>query len=449
LVLNNVCYPDLLPVIRDRKQLKKLTIYEISDEFEDVPPSSPAWGFYQQSNNLLLMKRLAHYCDALQFQSPELRRKYGYLNSHCCVFPNQILVTPPERGKKAERTVIVGWGGSISHLHDMAEISDRLVHWIMSRDDVQLYLMCADEIWELFEDLPSYRKRRFATGSIDDYYNFISLLDIGIAPLQDTPFNASRSDLKVLEYAANGVVPVVQATGPYLQSVIPGRTGFFFSTPDELISTLDDLASDASARASVSRSAREYALQERNCLNGGKDRVEFYRSLIATAHGGCILSGSEAENTFARLTNSAGAWKSGRHLLLLRTRYELLMQAGIHESGLSIPSKAWNRFLEAMKLEPSLYMPYLCGAGFSNDPIQMLKSALERNPSSILAWINLGRAYSLKGMTAKAIQSFKKAASIFPEYERPYIECADYLKEMGRGKEATAFLKKAIGLIQA
>ena len=109
LVLNQVCYPDLLPVIRDRKQLKKLTVYEISDEIEDVPPPSPAKGFYQQPNNLLLMKRLAHYCDALQFQSPELRRKYGYLNSNCCVFPNQILAAPRERQKKVEETVIVGW----------------------------------------------------------------------------------------------------------------------------------------------------------------------------------------------------------------------------------------------------------------------------------------------------------------------------------------------------
>ena len=317
----------------------------------------------------------------------------------------------------------------------------------MSRDDVQLYLMCADEIWKLFEDLPTYRKRRFTTGSIYDYYNFISQLDIGIAPLQDTPFNAARSDLKVYEYAANGVVPVVQATGPYLQSLIPGRTGFFFSTPDELISTLDNLASDASARASVSRAAREYWLRERNCLNGGKDRVEYYRSLIVTARGGCTLSGDKAENTFARLTSCAGAWKSGRHLLLVRTRYELLMQKGIHESSLSIPPEAWNSFLEAMELEPSLYMPYLCGAGFSQDPIQMLKSALERNPNSIMSWINLGKAYSLQGMTAKALQSFKKATSIFPEYELSYIECANCLAEMGRRKEATAFLKKAIELI--
>jgi tetratricopeptide (TPR) repeat protein len=50
-------------------------------------------------------------------------------------------------------------------------------------------------------------------------------------------------------------------------------------------------------------------------------------------------------------------------------------------------------------------------------------------------------------MTAKAIQSFKQAASIFPEYERPYIECANCLRKMGRDKEAVTFLEKSVELI--
>ncbi|MGA2404253.1 MAG: hypothetical protein ABSG91_21530, partial [Syntrophobacteraceae bacterium] len=199
LVLNNICDADLLPVIRDRKARGKLTVYELCDDLEALPSTSPMRAFYAQSNNMLLIKRLAHYCDALQFSSPELKRKYGYLNPGCCVFPNQVLEAPPARTRKAEERVIVGWGGSIGHLHDMAKISDRLIRWIMSRDNVHLYLMCAGPIWELFEALPGDRKRLFAVGSLDDYYGFVSHLDIGIAPLEDTPFNRSRSDVKFLE----------------------------------------------------------------------------------------------------------------------------------------------------------------------------------------------------------------------------------------------------------
>jgi tetratricopeptide (TPR) repeat protein len=317
----------------------------------------------------------------------------------------------------------------------------------MSRNDVHLYLMCADPIWELFEALPENRKRRFATGSLDDYYSFVSHLDIGIAPLEDTPFNRSRSDVKFLEYAACGAVPVVQATGPYILSVKQGRTGFLFNTPDELISTLDQLAADACSRISVAASARQYVLQERNYLDRGKDRVEFYRSLIAAGNNACELSGGRTESTFERLCDCAGVKKTGRHLLLSSTRYELLLQAGILASDPSSASKAWNMFLEAIEMEPSLYFPYLFGAFVSNDPIQTLKNATARDPCSIVSWIHLGRAYLSKGSMVQALESFNAAAHIFPEYEQPYIECANCLKNAGFEQEGIAMLKKAIDLI--
>jgi glycosyltransferase involved in cell wall biosynthesis len=447
LVLNNICDADLLPVIRYRKTRGKLTVYELCDDLDALPPASPMRAFYSQPNNMLLIKRLAHYCDALQFSSPELEKKYSHLNRRCCVFPNQVLMASPERTQKSEETVIVGWGGSVGHLHDMAKISDRLIHWIMSRDNVRLYLMCADSIWELFEALPADRKRRFATGTVDDYYSFVSHLDIGIAPLEDTAFNRSRSDVKFLELAAHGVVPVLQATGPYLRSAKHGRTAFLFNTPDQLISTLDHLVLDASARLSVSASAREYVQRERNYLDRGKDRVEFYRSLIAAGKKGFEPSGGRTANTFERLSNSAGASRTGRHLLLSATRYELLLQAGIVERDPSDPSKAWSMFQEAMEMEPSFYLPYLFGAFVSNDPIQTLKKAIERNPLSIVSLIHLGKAYLLKGMTTEAIKSFKTAADIFPEYELPYIECARCLHKMGLEREGTSLLKKAADLI--
>jgi len=444
LILNNICDADLLPVIRDRRARRKPTVYELCDDLWALPPSNAMQAFYGQTNNMLLIKRLANYCDALQFSSPELEKKFGYLNPNTRVFPNQILEVPSERTQKGQDRVIVGWGGSAGHLNDVAKISDRLIRWILSRKNVHLYLMCADPIWELFAALPEDRKRRFATGSLSDYYNFLSHLDIGLAPLEDTPFNRSRSDVKFLEYAVHGVVPVVQATGPYLLSVEQGRTGFFFDSADELISTLDRLAADVSLRAGVSASAREYVLKQRNHMDHGQERVEFYRGLIAAGNSGCDPSGNRAADTFACLCGSAGAGQRGRHLLLGSTRYELLLQSGILAPN---PSEAWSMFLEAMRIEPSLYFPYLFGAFVSDDPVQALKNAIARNPSSIVSWIHLGKAYQSSDMKVEAVVSFKRAAGIFPEYELPYIEYANCLNEIGLKLDGIEMLKKAIDLI--
>ncbi|MEN6441835.1 MAG: hypothetical protein ABFD97_25005 [Syntrophobacter sp.] len=447
LVLNNICDADLLPVIRGRKDRGKLTVFEIADDIEAPPEASPASGFYQQSNNLLLLKRLAHYCDALQFGTPMLESKYGYLNSRTRVFPNQMLVDPLEKPEKTEGKILVGWGGSISHYRDMARVSSHLVRWIMSRGDVDLCLMCSDEIWGLFENLPAGRKRRFPVGSINDYYRFVSHLDIGLAPMEDTPFNRSRSDIKALEYAAHGAVPVVQAVGQYLLCIEHGGTGFLFNTPDDLVSTLDFLASDASVRSRVSASAREYVFRERNAIQHGKNRIDFYCGLIAGAGGGGTPPVRGVADIFAELSSCAGSIRTGRHLLLSRTRYELLLESGELASSLGDSANAWNRFLEAAELEPSQYMPYLLGASVSGDPIETLKKALERNPHSLASYIQLGGACLSNGMPRDALAYFKAAAAIFPGYELPYIGCACCLREMGLESEATLLLRRAIDLI--
>lgn len=44
----------------------------------------------------------------------------------------------------------------------------------------------------------------------------IAEFDIGIAPLADAPFNASRSNIKLKEYASAGTPWLASALGPYL-----------------------------------------------------------------------------------------------------------------------------------------------------------------------------------------------------------------------------------------
>lgn len=446
LIVNNLCDPDILPVVRNRKNSGKLTVYELSDDLNDIPPSNPVRGFYSQAKNLLLIKRLANYCDGLQFSSPELQRKFGYLNHVSAVFPNHMLEIPPERKRNPSKMLTVGWGGSLGHLQDMERISGPLIDWITSRKDVRLHLMCADSIRALFNRLPTDRITRFETGSLQDYYKFVSQLDIGLAPLEDIAFNRSRSDVKFLEYAAHGVVPVVQASGPYLESVQNGRTGFLFKSTMDLISILDKLASDVSIRNGVAIEARDYVLRERNQLERGQDRVEFYRRLLAGKGWNPEPDKSGVANTFNRLCKCEGARRTGRNLSLSPTRYELLLTGGLLALEFD-KTKAGRMFQEAIQINPALYMPYLLGSFVADDTVRSLKDSLEKNADSIASWLCLGSVYSSKGMSPEAVNCFNMAAEIFPDYEQPYIECANYLNAIGMKQEGTDLLKKAISLI--
>jgi glycosyltransferase involved in cell wall biosynthesis len=67
---------------------------------------------------------------------------------------------------------------------------------------------------------------------------------IGLAPLADDPFNRSKSDLKLLEYAALGLAAVASRRGPYA------------AVPDLAITVDDDVTSWATAVASLLRNDR-------------------------------------------------------------------------------------------------------------------------------------------------------------------------------------------------
>ena len=112
LILKNICDPDVLPLIKQRKQQKKLTIYELADDICAIPPWNPVRFFYKDQENLLLFKRLANYCNAIQFSVPELKRLYGYLNGSSAIFLNQMSIVPPEKKFESRPEIIIGWGGS-------------------------------------------------------------------------------------------------------------------------------------------------------------------------------------------------------------------------------------------------------------------------------------------------------------------------------------------------
>ncbi len=280
LILKNICDPDLLPLIRDRKKNGKLTVYEIADDLNALQPWNPVYFFYKNKENLALINRLASYCDALQTTCHELKRLYGHLNDNCEVFPNQILYIPRKRPVKKGTEVIIGWGGSHGHLEDMTEIADSLIEWINKQPNVSLHLMCSEPIWKLFDPLPEHKKKRTLPGSIDNYYNFLRGIDIGIAPLKDTAFNRSRSDVKFLEYAVSGVVPVMAYLEPYTNSVDVGKTGFLFKDTSHLITILNQLLEDTSLSRKIAKAARQYVIQGRLQIQHGRDRLDFYSNRL-------------------------------------------------------------------------------------------------------------------------------------------------------------------------
>lgn len=443
LILKNVCDPDLLPLIRDRKNRNLLTVFEIADDINAVQPWSPVYFFYRNPENYLLSKRLARLSDAMQFTVEELKRIYGYLNPASEVFPNQIAIIPPARKIRRKSGLIIGWGGSHGHLEDMAEIAPALIRWMKENSDINLHLMCSEPIWKLFDDLPSERKKLFTPGAIENYYTFLETIDIGLAPLRDTAFNRSRSDVKFLEYAVSGVVSVVHDLIPYRGALRDGETGFFFRIPHELVQILDRLKGDPNLMERVAKAARAYVLGERLQKHHGSDRIAFYRHLLAEI-GWRNEGGKKKLSAFKTLSTLKGAVRAHRYLRLKPTRFESLLHDGLVLAQVNgNRERAQAYFAEASRLEPKSHLPCLFGANSANDNIITLKRALDLNPRSIKAWILLGEAHAREKNSIAALKAFESAAELFPEYEIPFARVASVLREIGEKTAAEEMAKKA------
>lgn len=445
LILKDVCDPDLLPVIAERKAQGRLTVYELDDDIAAIPPWSPVHFFYRAPENLALSKRLMHACDALQFSVEELKRLYGHLNPATAVFVNHISIIPPERAPDRENGIVIGWGGSHGHLEDMAAIAPALAEWILAKENVSLNLMCSDPIWELFSTLPENRRRRFRPGSVEDYYAFLQTLDIGIAPLSESPFNRSRSDVKFLEYAVTGVAAVVQNRDPYRGSVRDKETGILFDDPVGLVASLEQLCRDRPLRLRIAAQAREYVLRQRLQGDRGAERTQFYRQRLRSS-GGSLNTG--AADFFTEASGLEGASLQGRHARLRPTRFEQLIHDGLVLGQIDGDSgRARACFSEAARLEPANYLPHLYGSLAAADPARSLEEAFRRNPRSLKALVLLGEALAGRGKAADALKSFEKAAGLYPAYEVPYLRAAVLLKALGRREDASALEEKARALM--
>lgn len=77
--------------------------------------------------------------------------------------------------------------------------------------------------------------------------------DVMVAPLQDNPFNNSKSDLKYIEGCAFGIPVVCQDMHTYQNAP------FKFNSASEMVDQIDHIVSDKNTYMKLSRKARQYA----------------------------------------------------------------------------------------------------------------------------------------------------------------------------------------------
>ncbi|MEW6201293.1 MAG: tetratricopeptide repeat protein [bacterium] len=436
--------PDLLPVIEDRRRAGKATVFEVSDNFFEFQETNPARYFYDNPENQACLLTLISRCDAIQTPTQELATHFSEFNQQCRFFPNQIEEVPPMPAR-SEQPIVIGWAGSAGHYEDVKEIAPALTRWMSERPETHLAIMGSREIFNLFEVLPDERKTCRPPGSLYDYFQFLESLHIGIAPLRPDPFNLCRSDVKFIEYASRGVVPVCSRLETYTRTVAEGETGFLFGSPEGLVSVLEMLVQNPTRRTAVAGNARRYIQQHRLERSHAAARAEFYKSLAKTPS-------ANPDSFFTWLKTLQGAKTSpdSNHIYLdLSDGEKSLYNGMVEQFHISDLQKAAKSYKAAARLLPDFYLPLYYGANAlkTSDPSVALKlcsKAQMIGGGSPAVSMLLSELLAAQGDVERAVRELERSVKEFPFYPALWLRLAVNLLQTGKVDEAEAVLTEAL-----
>lgn len=235
----------------------KTTVYEVDDDIFNVHPSSPAFEFWIKPEHKQGAIECIRACDRATTTTKLLADTLRPMNRQVFVCPNMLpdeyWPFPDPKPQSADR-VVIGWAGSYTHEADLKAIVPVIVQILDSHPRTEFVFAGDLAPFEAHE-----RARKMEPVRLEQYPWLIRTFDIGLAPLLDSVFNKSKSDLKFLEYAMIGIPSIVSKVGPYIDSVDNRRTGFLAQNSKDWLRYLTALVEDPDLRFQTARRAQSWA----------------------------------------------------------------------------------------------------------------------------------------------------------------------------------------------
>ena len=192
--------------------------WNIDDDFWNVPEWSQAWKAYQNELLMARCSQMRQYADFVWSSTPILSEALKR-NASARVLPNYLDLRdwpePQPRDYTAPTRVV--WAGSHTHAHDVLRLVEG-VKWLQRQQPGKYeFHFIGDVPGDLIGRFERHGLIHHEMVPLAKYPQFLVSLrpDIGLLPLEDNPFNRSKSNIKWLEYTAAGARTVTDAPWCY------------------------------------------------------------------------------------------------------------------------------------------------------------------------------------------------------------------------------------------
>lgn len=239
-------------------------IQEMDDNYIDTLPNNmySTWARTKQEASVKgggysneAFREVTTWMDGVICATPFLADRVSEFNPNVWVCRNSVKPSDwnvPDR--RNPDVLTIGYYGSPSHLADWKYVK-KAFKWASRQKDVQVKVIgfspptFSGEVVKWADNLEEAR-------------NNLGLLDVGVAPLNGNRWSRGKSDIKAMEYAMAGVMPILQNEEPFAPwRPFWGR--WMPSTEDEWMDCIKWVVKNRDSVKEWADAAKRYVLEER------------------------------------------------------------------------------------------------------------------------------------------------------------------------------------------
>lgn len=234
-------------------------IIDMDDSLSTIHPRNSAFKIYDprvnHKTNWMHAAKACNLADLVTVTTEGLANEYGS-HGRVKIIPNFIPESYLKIPRPENKIPIVGWTGWTSTHVDDLRVTNGIINQVLI-DTGAKFAAFGDE--KIFIDLGiRYREphEHWGFSNINEYPQKLARMDIGLVPLQISPFNNSKSRLKALEMSGTGVVPIMSPTPDNLLLHELG-IGLIAEKPRDWYDHVKNLILDSEMREEMSKKGRE------------------------------------------------------------------------------------------------------------------------------------------------------------------------------------------------
>jgi glycosyltransferase involved in cell wall biosynthesis len=179
----------------------------------------------------------------------------GQYNANVSVVPMAVDLAAYDRIRRPPRRggpVVIGWAGTAGGVRYLEALAP-VLRQIAVRHDIVVRVISGGYTRVCLPGVPLDARPWRAATALED----LSTFDIGLVPLDDTPFEQAKFPFKLLQYLALGVPAVSARVGIATSVLRHAENGLLVNSRDEWLEAVEALIGDTQMRRRLAAAGRE------------------------------------------------------------------------------------------------------------------------------------------------------------------------------------------------